>query len=112
MQWTLADMSVKLEAARSLTYRAAESRGPDGSPFPDPAMAAQAKIFTAEAAIDVVSEALQTFGACGYSRRNPLERMYSDVRMFTIGGGTAHILRTVVASRILDRKLPRPATAM
>ncbi len=107
LQWILADMSVQLEAARSLTYRAAESRGPDGSPFPDPALAAQAKIFTAEAAIRVVSDALQCFGAAGYSRNNALERMYRDVRMFTIGGGTAQILRTVVASRILDMKLPQ-----
>jgi len=107
VQWSLADMSVKLEAARSLTWRAAESRGPNGSAFPDPAMAAQAKIFTAEAAIEVVSDALQLHGAAGYSRRNPLERMYRDVRMFTIGGGTAGILRTVVASRILDMRLPQ-----
>ena len=107
VQWSLADMSVKLEAARSLTWRAAESHGPNGSPFPDPAMAAQAKIFTAEAAIEVVSDALQLHGAAGYSRRNPLERMYRDVRMFTIGGGTAGILRTVVASRILDMRLPQ-----
>jgi alkylation response protein AidB-like acyl-CoA dehydrogenase len=111
LQWMLADMSVKLEAARSLTYRAACSRGvgADGarSAFPDPEMAAQAKIFTAEASIEVVNNALQTFGAAGYSRRNPLERMYRDVRMFTIGGGTAQILRTVVASRILDQRLPQ-----
>ena len=107
VQWSLADMSVKLEAARSLTWRAAESHGPNNSPFPDPAMAVQAKIFTAEAAIEVVSDALQLHGAAGYSRRNPLERMYRDVRMFTIGGGTAGILRTVVASRILDMRLPQ-----
>ena len=107
LQWMLADMSVQLEAARSLTYRAAESRGANGSPFPDAAIAAQAKIFTAEASIRVVSDALQVFGAAGYSRRNPLERMYRDVRMFTIGGGTAQILRTVVASRILDMRLPQ-----
>ena len=106
LQWMLADMSTKLEAARSLTYRAACSRGP-GSPFPDPTLAAQAKIFTAESAIAVVSDALQIFGAAGYSRRNPLERMYRDVRMFTIGGGTAQILRTVVASRILGQRLPQ-----
>jgi alkylation response protein AidB-like acyl-CoA dehydrogenase len=107
VQWSLADMSVKLEAARSLTYRAAASRGPDNSPFPDAAMAAQAKIFTAESAIQVVSDALQLHGAAGYSRRNPLERMYRDVRMFTIGGGTAGILRTVVASRIMEMRLPQ-----
>jgi len=107
LQWMLADMSVQLEAARSLTWRAAMSHGPNDSPFPDPAMAAQAKIFTAEASIRVVNDALQMFGAAGYSRRNPLERMYRDVRMFTIGGGTAQILRTVVAARILEMKLPQ-----
>ena len=107
LQWMLADMSVKLEAACSLIYRAAASQGPGGSPFPDPALAAQAKIFTSEAAIAVVSDALQAHGAAGYSRNNPLERMYRDVRMFTIGGGTAQILRTVVASRILGMKLPQ-----
>ncbi|MEM7337072.1 MAG: 3-sulfinopropanoyl-CoA desulfinase [Actinomycetota bacterium] len=107
LQWMLADMAVKLEAARSLTYRAAASNGPANSPFPDPTLAAQAKIFTAEQCIDVVSDALQAFGAAGYSRHSPLERMYRDVRMFTIGGGTAQILRTVVASRILDMKLPQ-----
>ena len=107
LQWMLADMSVKLEAARSLTYRAAASRGPGGSPFPDPALAAQAKLFTSEAAISVVSDALQAHGAAGYSRNHPLERMYRDVRMFTIGGGTAQILRTVVASRILGMRLPQ-----
>ena len=107
LQWMLADMSVKLEAARSLTYRAAASNGPGDSPFPDPALAAQAKLFTSEAAIAVVSDALQAHGAAGYSRNNPLERMYRDVRMFTIGGGTAQILRTVVASRILKMKLPQ-----
>ena len=107
LQWMLADMSIKIEAARSLTWRAAESRGPGGSPFPDPTIAAQAKVFTTESSIQVVSDALQMFGAAGYSRNNPLERMYRDVRMFTIGGGTAQILRTVVASRILDQKLPQ-----
>lgn len=112
LHWMLADMSTKLEAARSLTYRAACSsgdgpQGPATGPFPDATLAAQAKIFTAEAAIEVTSNALQVFGAAGYSRRNALERMYRDVRMFTIGGGTAQILRTVVASRILDQRLPQ-----
>lgn len=110
LQWMLADMSTKLEAARNLTYRAACSHG-QGSPFPDPTLAAQAKLFTAETSIGVVSDALQVFGAAGYSRNNPLERMYRDVRMFTIGGGTAQILRTVIASRILDQRLPQHAPA-
>jgi 3-sulfinopropanoyl-CoA desulfinase len=106
LQWMLADMSTKLEAARSLTYRAAASKGASGV-FPDATLAAQAKLFTSETAIGVVSDALQLFGAAGYSRNNPLERMYRDVRMFTIGGGTAQILRTVVASRVLGMRLPQ-----
>lgn len=107
IQWMLADMSTKLEAARSLLYRAAASRGDNNSPFPDVAMAGRAKIFAAETCIDVTNDALQIFGAAGYSRNNPIERMYRDVRMFTIGGGTAQILRTVVAAKILDQKLPQ-----
>ena len=43
----------------------------------------------------------------GYSRNLPLERMARDARMFTIGGGTAQVLRTLVASKILNRKLPQ-----
>ena len=58
-------------------------------------------------AIKVTNDALQVYGAAGYSRRNPLERMVRDGRMFTIGGGTAQILRTVVAAQILGSKLPQ-----
>ncbi len=107
LQWMLADMSVQIEAARSLLHRAALSAGHNGSPFPDPTLAAQGKIFTSEMALKVTTDALQVFGARGYSRNYPMERLARDARMFTIGGGTAQILRTVVASRILDRKLPQ-----
>ena len=75
--------------------------------FPDMLMAAQAKVFTSESAIQVVNEALQFFGARGYSRELPLERMARDVRMFTIGGGTAEVLRNVVAGALLKKKLPQ-----
>jgi len=104
LQWKLADMSIKLSAARALVYNAARS-GEAG--FPDMLMAAQAKIFTSESAIQVVNDALQFFGARGYSRELPLERMARDVRMFTIGGGTAEVLRNVVAGAILKKKLPQ-----
>jgi hypothetical protein len=104
LQWMLADMSVKLAASRALIWRAA---GNAGAGFPDPLEAAQAKILASESAIEITNQALQVFGAAGYSRNNPLERMVRDARMFTIGGGTAQILRTVVASRILGRKLPQ-----
>ena len=106
IQWMLVDMNTRIEAARLLLYRAAASaRGESG--FPDPTQAARAKIFASEMAIEVTNDALQVFGAAGYSRNRPLERMVRDARMFTIGGGTAQILRTVVASRILERKLPQ-----
>jgi 3-sulfinopropanoyl-CoA desulfinase len=107
LQWMLADMQTQLTAARLMLYTAARSRGPDGSTFPDPMLAAQAKIFASESAIKIVSDASQFFGARGYSRDLPLERMARDVRMFTIGGGTAQVLRTLVASKMLGWKLPQ-----
>jgi alkylation response protein AidB-like acyl-CoA dehydrogenase len=106
LQWMLADMQTQLTAARLMLYAAARSRGTN-SAFPDPMLAAQAKIFASEAAIKIVQDSLQIFGASGYSRELPLERMARDVRMFTIGGGTAQVLRTLVASKMLGWKLPQ-----
>ena len=105
IQFLLADMSLQLEAARALIWRAAASAGPGG--FPDVLQAAQAKILASETAIKVTNDALQVWGAAGYSRNNPMERYVRDARMFAIAGGTAQILRTVVASRLLNRKLPQ-----
>src|ERR1035437_281294 len=107
LQWMLADMQTQLPAARLMLHPAGRSRGPDGSAFPDPMLAAQAKIFASESAIKIVNDALQFFGARGYSRELPLERMARDVRMFTIGGGTAQVLRTLVAGKMLGWKLPQ-----
>ena len=104
LQWMLADMATSLDAARLLVHKAAASAG-EG--FPDPLLAAQAKIFASETAIAVTNNALQVHGAPGYSRNLPLERMARDARMFTIGGGTAQLLRNLVASRILGRKFPQ-----
>ena len=104
LQWMLADMSTRIAASRALIHEAAAAAG-DG--FPDVLETAQAKIFASETAIDVTNDALQVFGAAGYSRMRPLERMVRDARMFTIGGGTAQVLRTLVASRLLGRKLPQ-----
>ncbi len=103
LQWMLADMETGVSAARLLLQDAALS----ADTFPDPTKAAKAKLFASETAIKVVNDALQMFGARGYSDREPLERMYRDVRMFTIGGGTAQVLRTQIASRALGQKLPQ-----
>jgi len=66
-----------------------------------------AKAFTAHAAFEVVSNSLQLFGAAGYSRDLPLERMLRDVRMFQIGGGTSQAQLNMVAHTMF-RRLSRP----
>jgi alkylation response protein AidB-like acyl-CoA dehydrogenase len=103
LQWMLADMSTQLEAARLLLRSAAAS----GADFPDIDKAARAKIFAAETANKVTNDALQFYGSSGYGRHNPMERHVRDARMFTIAGGTAQILRTQVASKLLGMKLPQ-----
>jgi alkylation response protein AidB-like acyl-CoA dehydrogenase len=103
VQWMLADMSVQIAAAQALIYKAASRAG---SGFPDALDAAQAKVFTAEMAIKVTNDALQLFGAAGYSRNRPLERMARDARMFTIGGGTSQMLRNLIGGRVLRQALP------
>ena len=105
LQWMMGDMATALDAARLMIWRAAASAGENG--FPDIAMAAQAKILASETDIKVSNDALQIFGAAGYSRNRPLERMVRDARMFTIGGGTAQILKTVLATQLFERKFPQ-----
>ncbi len=107
LQWMIADMDANVHAARLLLHEAAQSNGPNGSSFPDPMLTARAKMFASEMAINVVSDSLQMFGARGYGDQEPLERMYRDVRMFTIGGGTAQILKTQVGSKLLGIKAPQ-----
>jgi len=104
LQWMIADMSTALAAAQALVYKAALNAG-DG--FPDMMEAAQAKVLASETAIKVTTDALQIWGAAGYSRNNPMERMARDARMFTIGGGTAQVLRTLIASQALGIKTPQ-----
>ena len=107
LQWIAADMDTQIHAARLMLYEAARSRGPNGSMFPDMTITARAKLFASEMAVKVVSDALQIFGARGYGASEPLERMYRDVRMFTIGGGTAQVLRTQIAGSVLGIRTPQ-----
>jgi alkylation response protein AidB-like acyl-CoA dehydrogenase len=107
LQWMLADMAMQIDAARLMIWRAAASADAQPSGFPDPMLAAQAKVFTSEMAVKVTNDALQLHGARGYSRNLPLERMVRDARMFTIGGGTAQMLRNLVAGKLLDMKTPQ-----
>lgn len=107
LQWMVADMAIQIDAARLMIWRAALSAQTQPSGFPDPLLAAQAKIFASEMAVDVTNTALQLHGARGYSRNCPVERMLRDARMFTIGGGTAQMLRNLVAGKVLDMKTPQ-----
>ena len=102
IRWKLADMAIKLDAARLLIHRAA-ARADRG--FPDALEAAKAKTFAAETAQSVTSEALQIHGAAGYGRSLPLERMVRDARMFAIGGGTLEMMRNVIADAILPTRV-------
>jgi alkylation response protein AidB-like acyl-CoA dehydrogenase len=105
LQWMLADMSIGLEASRALLMAAAQSRSAGG--FPDMGLAARAKVLCAETAVKVTGDALQMHGAAGYARDLPLERIVRDARMFTIGGGTAQVLRNQIAGDVLGMKLPQ-----
>ncbi|MCJ8297589.1 MAG: acyl-CoA dehydrogenase family protein [Pseudomonadales bacterium] len=104
IQWMIADMATALAASQALIYKAALS---GGSGYPDKTAAAQAKIFAADNPIAVANTALKVPGAGGYGRSLPMERMVRDARMFTIGGGTAQMLRNQVAGSVLNMKTPQ-----
>ncbi len=107
IQWMLAGMQVKVNAMRNFVYQAALSAPGTRNGFPEPMLAAQAKFYGSETSKKVTHDALQNHGAEGYSRERPLERYYRDTRMFSIGGGTAQILRNTVAGEVLGMRLPQ-----
>jgi len=102
--WMMAESETKLEAARLLIYRAAcnARRLANNVMLPQMKEASIAKAFTGHTAFEVVSESLQMFGAAGYSRDLPLERMLRDVRMFQIGGGTTQAQLNMIARSIFS----------
>ncbi len=104
MQFKLADMAIELDAARYLIYRAA-SHARQG--ITDRYESSVAKVYASEMANRVTSEAIQLCGAQGYSRDLPLERMYRDVRCFTLAGGSAEMQRLGIAMKVLGRGLPQ-----
>lgn len=98
VQFMLADMAVDEDAARLLTYEACRLKDA-GEPFSD--MAAKAKLFASEAAMRVTYSAIQILGGYGYCREYPVERMYRDAKLCTIGEGTSEIQRMVIARNLL-----------
>lgn len=104
LQWKLADMATRLEAARLLLGRAVRLAGPGGTP---PALeTAMAKLAANEAAKFVCDEAIQLLGGYGYSREYPVERAYRDIRGLCIGAGTTEIQRNLIGGRLVRGGVP------
>jgi butyryl-CoA dehydrogenase len=104
IQWMIAEMSAKLEAARLLTYRAAwlkDSR----MPYSD--ASARAKLFASEAATWIAHRALQIHGGYGYTKDYKVERYYREARVMEIYEGTSEIQRLVIASGLLSPRRSR-----
>lgn len=99
IQWMIADMATELEAARTLVYRAAWLKD-RGRPFSKEA--AMAKLFASEAAERTAFKAIQIHGGYGYSTEYPVERIYRDQRLMTIGEGTSEVQRLVISRRVLE----------
>ena len=97
-QFVLADMATQVEAARMLVYKAAEMKQA-GQPYS--VAAAQAKLFAAEAAMDVTTKAVQLHGGYGYTREYPVERMMRDAKITEIYEGTSEVQRMVVSANLL-----------
>ncbi|MCB1187769.1 acyl-CoA dehydrogenase family protein [bacterium] len=94
----LADMAMKIEAARLLVYRAAFMKDA-GLPFGKEA--SMAKLFTTEMAMEVTSNAIQVHGGYGYVREFEVERIWRDAKLCTIGEGTSEIQQVIIARNIL-----------
>jgi alkylation response protein AidB-like acyl-CoA dehydrogenase len=98
IQWMLADAATELELARNMLYKAAwlkENHRPYNKE------AAMAKLFATEMAERVCRNAIQIHGGYGYSSNYPVERIYRDARLMTIGEGTSEIQRLVIARHVL-----------
>jgi alkylation response protein AidB-like acyl-CoA dehydrogenase len=98
IQWMVADAATEIGAARLLTYHAAWLKE-KGRPYTKEA--AMAKLFATEMAERVCRNAIQIHGGYGYSSEYPVERLYRDARLMTIGEGTSEVQRLVIARKIL-----------
>jgi alkylation response protein AidB-like acyl-CoA dehydrogenase len=99
MRWKVADMLIQIEAGRGLLYRAAAT----ADPFPEPTLAAIAKVFVNEMSIKVCSEGVQVHGGYGFLEEFAVARNYTGVRYGTLGGGTTETLRNLIGRRLVDR---------
>ncbi|MYR03428.1 acyl-CoA dehydrogenase family protein [Streptomyces sp. SID6139] len=98
IQFMLADMSMKISAARALTYQAAAAseRGDADLTY----LGAAAKCFASDVAMEVTTDAVQLLGGYGYTRDYPVERMMRDAKITQIYEGTNHVQRIVMARNL------------
>lgn len=99
IQWKIADMAVKVDAARLLTRRAAALRDSGQEHTVESSMA---KLYASEAAVEVAMDAVQIHGGYGYTKEFPVERFLRDAKLGTIGEGTSEVQRLVIARGLLD----------
>jgi alkylation response protein AidB-like acyl-CoA dehydrogenase len=101
LQFMLADMGMKLEAARQLTYAAAAKsiRGDADLTY----FGAAAKCFASDVAMEITTDAVQLLGGYGYTRDYPVERMMRDAKITQIYEGTNQVQRVVMARQLLQR---------
>jgi alkylation response protein AidB-like acyl-CoA dehydrogenase len=100
IQFKLADMATKVEAARLLTFKAARMK--DAGQRSD-VEAGMAKLFASETGKEVVEEAFRIHGGYGYSKEYEIERLYRDAPLLLIGEGTSEIQRMVIGKKLLER---------
>lgn len=98
IQFKLADMATKIEAARLLTYQAAWL---EDNNLPYGKASAISKVFAGDTAMEVTTEAVQVFGGYGYTRDYPVERFMRDAKITQIYEGTNEIQRVVISSLLL-----------
>jgi len=98
IQFMLADMALRIDAARMLVYRAAWSKDHG---FPYKKEASMAKLYASETAMWVTTKAIQVHGGYGYISDYPVERMFRDAKLCEIGEGTSEIQRLVIARELL-----------
>ena len=99
IQWMIADAATEIATARLLVYHAAWLKA-RGRPYTQEA--AMAKLYATEMAERVCRNAIQIHGGYGYSREYPVELLYRDARLMTIGEGTSEVQRLVIARKVLS----------
>ena len=98
LQWMIAEMDTKIEAARHLVYKAAWLKD---NKQPYSVDAARAKLYAAEVAMDVTTKAVQIFGGYGYTKEYPVERMMRDAKITEIYEGTSEVQKMVISGSAL-----------